>query len=204
MAPKGFCLNNAQGTAIPCKGSPFLYLELWISMARQTSEGMVCRSTCLQNQHGALGCPPPLDQPPHMGSCTLVLLECQSAWGNWVLTPLLSPPRSSSHSSQPGATGNTLNGNLRKVFLQAKERLDLDELSLQRLEGWPEQEQNQARKLLTRWKYLFSYSNLDLGNTFLIKHQIKLTDWMPFKVCYQGIPPLCKMTWRPISRRCWT
>ena len=38
-------------------------------------------------------------------------------------------------------------------------------------------------------EHLFSHSDLGLGKTSLIKHQIKLMDWTPFKVCYQHIPP---------------
>ena len=52
----------------------------------------------------------------------------------------------------------------------------LEELDLQGLEEWPK-----ARYLLVKWEYLFAYSNLDLGKTSLIKHQIKLTNQTPFK-----------------------
>ena len=65
----------------------------------------------------------------------------------------------------------------------------LDELSLQGLEDWPEEEQKQARKLLTTWEHLFAQSDLDLGKTSLIKHHIKLTDQMLFKEWYQWISP---------------
>ena len=65
----------------------------------------------------------------------------------------------------------------------------LDELNLQGLEDWPEEEQNQARELLTRWEHLFSHSDLDQGKMSLIRHQIELTDQMPFKECYWQIPP---------------
>ena len=33
------------------------------------------------------------------------------------------------------------------------------------------------------------HSDLDLGKTALIKHKIEVTDWTPFKECYQCIPP---------------
>ena len=57
-------------------------------------------------------------------------------------------------------------------------------LDLQSLEEWPELEREQARELLLEWQHLFAHSNLDLGRTTLIKHKIKVTDWMPFKDCY--------------------
>ena len=43
------------------------------------------------------------------------------------------------------------------------------------LEEWPEAEHEQARKLLLKWGHLFTHSDLELGKTSLIKHQIKLT-----------------------------
>ena len=69
----------------------------------------------------------------------------------------------------------------------------LDALNLQGLEEWPEAEQEQARQLLLKWEHLFDHSNLDCGKTSLIKHWMKLTDWMPFKEHYQCIPPTYTM-----------
>ena len=51
-------------------------------------------------------------------------------------------------------------------------------MNLKGLEKWPEAEPEQARQLLLKWEHLFARSNLDLGRTFLIKHQIELTDQM--------------------------
>ena len=62
-------------------------------------------------------------------------------------------------------------------------------LDLQVLQEWPESEQKQARELLLKWEHLFMCSDLDLGKTSLIKHKIEVTNWMPFKECYQHIPP---------------
>ena len=52
-----------------------------------------------------------------------------------------------------------------------------------------ELEQKQARELLLKWEHLFAHSDLDLGKTALIKHNIQLTDWTPFQEHYQHIPP---------------
>ena len=60
----------------------------------------------------------------------------------------------------------------------------LEELNLQDLGKWPKEEQDQARKLLVKWEHLFAHSNLDIGKTSLIKHQIEVTDQMPFKEHY--------------------
>ena len=59
----------------------------------------------------------------------------------------------------------------------------LEELNLQGLEEWLKEEQDQVRKLLVKWEHLFAHSDLDLGETSLIKHQIILTDQMSFKKC---------------------
>ena len=65
----------------------------------------------------------------------------------------------------------------------------LEALDLQGLTEWSESEQKQARELLLKWEHLFAHSDLDLGKTALIKHKIQLMDQMPFKECYQLIPP---------------
>ena len=61
--------------------------------------------------------------------------------------------------------------------------MDLGSIS-QGLEEWSGAEQEQDRKLLLKWEHLFVHSDLDLGKTSLIKHQIELTDQMPFKEHY--------------------
>ena len=58
----------------------------------------------------------------------------------------------------------------------------------QGLKEWPELEQRQASKLLLKWENLFACSNLDLGKTALIKHEIEVMDQTPFKECYCHIP----------------
>ena len=58
----------------------------------------------------------------------------------------------------------------------------LEALDLQGLKEWPELEQKWARELLFKWEHLFVHSNLDLGKTALIKHKIRFTEDMLFKV----------------------
>ena len=62
-------------------------------------------------------------------------------------------------------------------------------MDLQGLKEWPELEQKQARELLLKWEHLFVCSDLHLGKTALIKHKIEVMDQIPFKECYQCIPP---------------
>ena len=52
---------------------------------------------------------------------------------------------------------------------------NLEELNIQGLEEWPQEEQDWTRKLLVKWEHLFACSNLELGKTSLIKDKIKLT-----------------------------
>ena len=79
------------------------------------------------------------------------------------------------------------------VHLQPPKGMDLGGPGPPRLGEWPKAEQEQARELLLKWEHLFACSNLDLDRTTLIKHQIEVTDWMPFTEHYQCIPLICKM-----------
>ena len=88
----------------------------------------------------------------------------------------------------PSTTSGPPRGNLGGPPATPKGWL-MEVLNLQGLGKWPEVEQEQARELLLKWKQLFSYTSLDLGRTALIKHQIEVTDWMPFKECHQHIHP---------------
>ena len=65
----------------------------------------------------------------------------------------------------------------------------LEAWDLQGLKEWPESEQKWARELLLKWEHLFVHSDLDLGNSALIKHKIRLTEQMPFKEQYRCILP---------------
>ena len=47
----------------------------------------------------------------------------------------------------------------------------------------------EVKDLLSKWKVVFAQHDLDLGKTSLVKHQIKLTDPIPFKEKYRRIPP---------------
>ena len=80
----------------------------------------------------------------------------------------------------------------------------LEALDLQGLREWPKPEQEQAQELVFKWEHIFACSDLNLGRTALIKHKIKVTDWMPSRNVTDVYLLTCTMMWRPISRRCWT
>ena len=55
--------------------------------------------------------------------------------------------------------------------------------------GWTETDQQEALKFLTDYGVVFAEDDMDLGKTSLVKHQINLTDYRPFKERYRRIPP---------------
>ena len=55
--------------------------------------------------------------------------------------------------------------------------------------GWTEMDQQEALKFLTDYGVVFAEDDMDLGKTSLVKHQINLTDYRPFKERYRHIPP---------------
>ena len=65
----------------------------------------------------------------------------------------------------------------------------LNLIDLSGLGDWPEHLQIDAKEILKRNAKTFSKNDLDMGRTNLVKHYIKLTDPIPFKVAYRRIPP---------------
>ena len=57
------------------------------------------------------------------------------------------------------------------------------------MESWPESTQAKARDLIISYVDIFSKHDLDLGQTTLTKHHIKLADYTTFKESYRRIPP---------------
>ena len=55
--------------------------------------------------------------------------------------------------------------------------------------GWTETDQQEALKFLTDYGVVFAKDDMDLGKTSLVKHQINLIDYRPFKERYRCIPP---------------
>ena len=65
----------------------------------------------------------------------------------------------------------------------------LEKLDLSGMAEWPAATQLLAKSLLKEYSDIFSKDDLDLGRTDLTKHEIKLTDYTPFKQGYRRIPP---------------
>ena len=65
----------------------------------------------------------------------------------------------------------------------------LEQLDLTGLEEWSKDLQEEAKNMLKRNASIFSKHDLDMGRTNLVKHNIVLTDPIPFKERYRRIPP---------------
>ena len=65
----------------------------------------------------------------------------------------------------------------------------LEKLDLEGIESWTEQQQCSVMKLLEEYQHLFALNLKELGKTFLVQHEIKLSDKTPFKERYRRIPP---------------
>ena len=65
----------------------------------------------------------------------------------------------------------------------------LQKVDLSRTTDWDSVEQWDAHNLIHEYACIFSWNDLDLGKTWIVKHLIRLTYPTPFKACYQCIPP---------------
>ena len=70
-----------------------------------------------------------------------------------------------------------------------KEGLLFEKINLSGIIGWNQEEQKQVRELFKEYGQLFALYDLDLGHTSVVKHEIKLNDYAPFKERYRCIPP---------------
>ena len=62
-------------------------------------------------------------------------------------------------------------------------------LDLSGMEDWSDDIQHEAVELFKEFHHLFALSDLELGCTSNIKHEIKLNNEVPFKDRYRRIPP---------------
>ena len=62
-------------------------------------------------------------------------------------------------------------------------------LDLTGIQGWPDDLQQKVHDLMVEYQHLFALSDLELGKTSKVKHQIKLNNEVPFKDRYRRIPP---------------
>ena len=65
----------------------------------------------------------------------------------------------------------------------------MDQLNLEGLDNWTEDQQRTAKELLIDSADVFSKDDLDLEKCNILKHDIKITGPQPFKERYRRIPP---------------
>ena len=71
------------------------------------------------------------------------------------------------------------------------ERLDnlFSKLDLSGIQEWLEDLQQKVYDLVVEYQHLFALNDLELGKTAKVKHEIKLSNPVPFKDRYRRIPP---------------
>ena len=57
-------------------------------------------------------------------------------------------------------------------------------LDLSGIQDWPEDLQQEVHDLMVKYQHLFALNDLELGKTYKVKHEIKLTNSVPFKDRY--------------------
>ena len=62
-----------------------------------------------------------------------------------------------------------------------RKKILLEKLDLKGLETWPEKHQKQAKDLLSEFHDIFALDDLEMGHTKIVKHQIKLSNPVPFQ-----------------------
>ena len=62
-------------------------------------------------------------------------------------------------------------------------------LDLSGCENWTEEQQQRVWECIIKHNHIFAVDDLELGKTDLVKHVIKLDNYVPFKEQYQRIPP---------------
>ena len=72
-----------------------------------------------------------------------------------------------------------------------KERRDkiFSKLDLTGYDNWTQEQRDMMDATIERYHHIFAVEDLELGRTNLVKHEIKLTNYVPFKERYRRIPP---------------
>ena len=73
--------------------------------------------------------------------------------------------------------------------LSLRKKLLFEKADLTGISKWDPADQKVVRELFREYGKLFTLDDLDLGHTSVVKHEIKLNDYTPFKKRYRRIPP---------------
>ena len=70
-----------------------------------------------------------------------------------------------------------------------KEKLLFSKIDLSGDENWDPELIKEAKQLFCEYAHIFALENLDMGHTSMVKHEIRLDNYTPFKERYHRIPP---------------
>ena len=72
-----------------------------------------------------------------------------------------------------------------------KERRDeiFSKLDLTSYDDWTQDQRDVMNDTIESYHHIFAVEDLELGRTNLVKHEIKLTNYVPFEERYRRIPP---------------
>ena len=72
-----------------------------------------------------------------------------------------------------------------------KEQRDkiFSKLDLTSYDDWTQDQRDMMNATVECYHHIFAVEDLELGCTNLVKHEIKLTNYVPFKELYRRIPP---------------
>ena len=70
-----------------------------------------------------------------------------------------------------------------------KEKLLFSKIDLTGAQGWDPALIEEAQQLFHEFAHIFALESTDMGHTSMVKHQIRLDNYTPFKERYRRIPP---------------
>ena len=69
-----------------------------------------------------------------------------------------------------------------------KERLLFNKIDLSGVDSWDPKLIKEAKQLFREYAHIFALESLDMGHTSMLKHEIRLDNYTPFKERYGRIP----------------
>ena len=70
-----------------------------------------------------------------------------------------------------------------------KEKLLFDKIDLLGADSWNSKLVEEAKQLFCEYAHIFALESLDMGHTSMVKHEVMLDNYTPFKERYCRIPP---------------
>ena len=90
---------------------------------------------------------------------------------------------------------------LPKLTQECREKL-FSKLNLTGYDEWTTEQRKATDNVIERYHHIFAVEDLELGQTDLVKHEIKLTNYVPFKERYRRIPLISMKRYVGIWMKC--